>query len=51
MCLFLSAKNVPSALSNGQGVGREKKTEMKQKEDTERESEVAVVLLWLRSSE
>lgn len=26
-------KNVPSALSNGQGVGREKKTEMKQKED------------------
>lgn len=28
--IFLSAKNVPSALSNGRGGGREKKTEIKQ---------------------
>lgn len=35
--LFLSAKNVPAALSNGQGGGREKKTEIKQKEELVRE--------------
>lgn len=28
--IFLSAKNIPSALSNGRGGGRERKTEIKQ---------------------
>lgn len=41
MCvyIFLSAKNVPSALSNGRGGGREKKTEIKQEGERKRERE------------
>lgn len=46
---FTFCKNIPSALTNRQGGGKEEKVIQQIKKKGERE--VAVMLVWLRSSE